>query len=329
MLSIFLVACLTAAKGQLKDFYSDVDLIVWVVNDVNAVAEGWKNIGFRSIEDQGRINLSKLVYKSSEAETEIHLYKAYLGGARVLWIQPIRGAGAFSEFLRKNGNGVFALVHDVPLQVDMVEEIGRLNSLGVKVLQQGQIMASNQPLRLTFMQTGKKGKYALGFLNGPSVIFEDYSVNNELGMQFNQFAFAIKEKSAGKVSSYWEKLGFPAMEITHGETWGKEYYGKPADFDMQLGWYRYGEVVYEWCIPLQSPTVYEDHIKKYGEGFQHLGFSVQDMDEAIRYFEERGFEISMSGGWGDKGQPGSGRFAYVDTEGIGGETIELLWNYTE
>jgi hypothetical protein len=53
------------------------------------------------------------------------------------------------------------------------------------------------------------------------------------------------------------------------------------------------------------------------------------MDDAIRYFEDKGFKVSMTGGWGEKGKPGSGKFAYVDTEGIGGETIELLWNYTE
>jgi hypothetical protein len=51
------------------------------------------------------------------------------------------------------------------------------------------------------------------------------------------------------------------------------------------------------------------------------------MDQAIAFFKDHGYEISMSGGWGDRGKPGSGRFAYVDTGKIGGETIELLWSY--
>ena len=37
----------------------------------------------------------------------------------------------------------------------------------------------------------------------------------------------------------------------------------------------------------------------------------------------------MSGGWGEEGKPGSGKFAYVDTEEFGGESIELLWSYKE
>jgi hypothetical protein len=318
-----------SAKCQPQEFYTKVDLIVWVVNDVKSVAEGWKSIGFKSISDRGITNLSKLTYKGKVAQTKIHLYYAYLGGAKVLWIQPLSGNSAFSEFLRKNGNGVFALMHNVPTQIDLVREVQRLNKLGVNVLQKGQVMAGKNPLVMTYMQTSKKGKYALGLFTGQTRIVDDRELKNELGMEFNQFAFAIKASNTKKVSNYWEKLGFPPMQITHGETWGKQYYGQPADFDMELGWYRYGEIVYEWCIPLKPPTVYEDHIKKYGEGFQHFGFKVNNMDEAIKYFEDRGFQISMSGGWGEKGKPGSGRFAYVNTEGIGGETIELLWSFKE
>jgi len=327
--SIVFLSIAAFASSQPKEFYTKVDLMIWVVNDVQSVAEGWEKIGFKSITDQGKRTLNNMTFKGETANTEIHLYTAYLGGAKIFWIQPLSGKSAFSEFLRNNGNGVFALMHDVSVQVDLISEVQRLNGLGVNVLQKGQVMVRKQPLTMTYMQTMKKGKYALGFLTGPTDLFSEYSVNNDLGMEFNQFAFAIKASSVDNVSGYWEKLGFPPMQITHGDSWDKQYYGEPADFDMKLGWYRYGEIVYEWCIPLKPPTVYEDHIKKYGEGFQHMGFKVNDMDEAIRHFEDRGFKISMSGGWGEKGKPGSGRFAYVNTEEIGGETIELLWSFKE
>ena len=125
--------------SQPKEFYTKVDLIVWVVNDVQAVAEGWTKIGFKSIKDRGKINLSNLTFKGEMAKTEIHLYTAYLGGAKILWIQPLGGNSAFSEFLRDNGNGVFALMHDVPAQFEVVSEVQRLNNLGVNVLQKGHI----------------------------------------------------------------------------------------------------------------------------------------------------------------------------------------------
>lgn len=105
------------------------------------------------------------------------------------------------------------------------------------------------------------------------------------------------------------------------------YRGQPADFEMNLGWQRHGNIVYEWCLPLKSPTVYEDHMKEHGEGIQHFGFSVTDIDAVIQDYRAKEFSVSMSGAWGEKNQPGSGRFAYIDLESAGGLTMELLWNY--
>jgi hypothetical protein len=204
------------------------------------------------------------------------------------------------------------------------QEIDRFSDLGVGVVLRGNVPTDEGPVNFVFLDTQKKGKYVLGLITGPNDL-QDSGGYNQLGMKFSQYAFAISDPEP--VSSFWAAVGFPPLEITHGETWGKEYYGKPADFDMKLGWQRHGKIVYEWCIPLKEPTVYLDHIKSHGEGIQHLGFTVKDMDQAIKFFQDKGYRISMSGGWGEKGKSGSGRFAYVNTEEAGGETIELLWSY--
>jgi len=68
------------------------------------------------------------------------------------------------------------------------------------------------------------------------------------------------------------------MQFTHGELTDLKYRGKPADFDMRLGWQRHGNVVYEWIQSLQGPDVYLDHMKVHGEGSHHLAFDVTDMD---------------------------------------------------
>lgn len=329
ILTLLLAGILISLTGktQPQPFYKEVDLIIWIVSDVQKVADGWESVGFSSITDHGQIAAQDLKYKGNLNDSEIHLASALLGGAQILWIQPVNGNNAFSRFLKKNGDGVFSLVHSVPSQANLNMEINRLTNLGVPVLQTCRLMIDNKSLDLTFMQTDTDGKYCLGYVEPHDMLFEENANNNALNMIFSQFAFAIKPGSVEKVSGYWEKLGFPPMEVTHGETWGKEYYGVPSDFDMELGWHRFGKIVYEWCIPLKPPTVYEDHIKKYGEGFQHFGFRVEDMDQAIDFFEDKDYKVSMSGGWGEKGKPGSGRFAYVDLEGIGGETIELLWSF--
>jgi catechol 2,3-dioxygenase-like lactoylglutathione lyase family enzyme len=79
---------------------------------------------------------------------------------------------------------------------------------------------------------------------------------------------------------------------------------------------------------LKGPNVYQDYIAKHGEGFHHIAFNVPDMDAAIARWNALGYPLTMSGGWGEKGAPGSGRFAYHDTQAAGGIDIELLWNYS-
>lgn len=307
------------AYPQLPDCYKKVDRVVWVVQDLNQVVKGWKDLGFRDFINYGMVPL-----RMEGRQVNVYMASGNLGGAHITWIQPNSGDHVFSRFLESNGDGAFALMHRVGSIKALDSEVNRLKGTGVEVLARGDVETDAGKVSFVMMDTREKGKYVLGLLEGPDDLSET-SGNNEVGLDFSQFAFAIRNPKP--VSKYWEKLGFPAMEVTPGTSWGKEYYGEPADFEMNLGWQRHGNIVYEWCIPLRGPTVYHDHIEKYDEGIQHFGFGVPDMDEAIAFFESKGYRISMSGGWGDKGKPGSGRFAYVDTEQIGGETIELLWSY--
>jgi catechol 2,3-dioxygenase-like lactoylglutathione lyase family enzyme len=134
-------------------------------------------------------------------------------------------------------------------------------------------------------------------------------------------------RSLEKVSAYWERLGFPAMDITHGPLTDLVHRGQPGRFDQRLGWHRHGTVTWEWIEPLAGPTVYEEHLKEHGEGFHHFAFDVPDMDAACAAWEALGVPIVQSGAWGEKGKPGSGRFAYAATDAFGGVTTEFLWNH--
>ena len=84
---------------------------------------------------------------------------------------------------------------------------------------------------------------------------------------------------------------------------------------------------YEWIQPTKGPTTYLDHMAKYGEGIHHIAFAVSDIEREAGDWSKAGFPTSQSGAWGDRDQPGYGRFAYQDTHAIGGTEVELLWNY--
>jgi methylmalonyl-CoA/ethylmalonyl-CoA epimerase len=113
-------------------------------------------------------------------------------------------------------------------------------------------------------------------------------------------------KDLDHVKAGWEKLGFPAMEITHGPLFDLVYRGQRGRFDQKLGWHRHGTITWEWIEPLAGPTVYEDFLKEHGEGFHHFAFDVPDIDAAGASWEALGVPIVQCGAWGEKGKPGSG-----------------------
>ena len=89
--------------------------------------------------------------------------------------------------------------------------------------------------------------------------------------------------------------------------------GQPVDFSMlgaecevQPG------LVFELVQPLDGPSIYKEHLEKYGEGVQHIAcmmHSQGDSDEFKRTWEARGAKVLMGGRIGDTIE-----FYYLDTE---------------
>ena len=203
--------------------------------------------------------------------------------------------------------------------------MARLAKLGVGVLQRGEVATPAGRLTIAYMDTAAEGKYVLGLVHDEAPRPAPEAPPTATPLKLSQYALVVR--SLEKVSAYWEKLGFPAMEITHGPLTDLVYRGQPGKFDQRLGWHRHGTITWEWIEPVAGPTVYEDFLKEHGEGFHHFAFDVPDIDAAAAFFEARGAPVVQSGAWGEKGKPGSGRFAYAATDAFGGVTTEFLWNF--
>lgn len=321
----FLIAC--PVLGQPPDFYGSVDRIVWVVEDIDRTVEGWRKLGFTDIVDKGEVDL-EVQFRTKPASAAMRVVSGRFGDVPVHWIHPLGGANAYTEFLKKHGDGIFSLVHRTPTLQAYQEEIGRLKALGVDVLQSGTVKSDAGPISYTFMDTEPEGKYVLGLLHVPGPIGQPHLAvpgGNASGRRVAQYAFVARELEP--VSAFWAKLGWPEMSYTHPQMRDLRYRGQPGQFDMRLGWQRHGKVVYEWILPLKGPEVYSDHLERHGEGVHHLAFQVEDMDREIAEWQAKGFPLGMAGAWGEKDKPGSGRFAYMDTHSIGGLDVELLWDY--
>ena len=127
------------------------------------------------------------------------------------------------------------------------------------------------------------------------------------------------------VFDYYKKIGLPMSSINRdNKGLLRRYRGKEGDLRMHMGWGKMGSTTLEMLQPTRGWSVYNDYLKKYGDGFHHIAFMVDDMDKAIAVMQERGVAVSQDGAWGKTEV--EGRFAYLETDLIGGLSIELLWS---
>ncbi len=323
LLTLTLCACshkTTKVPAHLKH----VDQVLWIVDDLDNVMAHWQDLGFRQILVQDTLEAE---LKSQGTTIPLTMARANLGGAHIVWIQPLEKSSVFAKFHSGYGDGAMSLVHRMANEEQLQRELERLSGLGVNVLEELSLSTGQGNLKYTLMDTRTDGKYVLGYTCVDPFPWQELTAENRHHLKLNQYAFAIRK--AEPVSAFWAKIGFPEFEINHPVLGDTKYYGEIVDHELIQGWQRHGTVAYEWCIPVKPPIVYEDHINLHGEGIHHLAFSVSDMDAALQDYAARGYVNTMGGTWGERGKPGSGRYEYIGLEDAGGVTMELLWNYTE
>ena len=94
--------------------------------------------------------------------------------------------------------------------------------------------------------------------------------------------------------------------------------GKPADFKLKSAFYQSGQVIFEVISVLEGETIYGEWLREKGEGLHHLGYDIEDMEEWIDYYKERGIGVLQSGE-----RPGV-KWAYLDTLPYTGMIVELI-----
>lgn len=93
-----------------------------------------------------------------------------------------------------------------------------------------------------------------------------------------------------------------------------------------------GGMVYEVIQPVSGPTIFEEFLDKKGEGIHHVAYDCNGvpMEERVRAFAERGYEMVQGGSW-----IGESRFAFFESAeqemGTFFETIAFPdgWEYPE
>jgi catechol 2,3-dioxygenase-like lactoylglutathione lyase family enzyme len=309
--------------AQLPEYYKTVNRLVWVVENIDRVRPAWEAFGLSDIQAFPNIQLTG-TYRGVPQTIYAWQITGRLGSLTIDMVQPAEGQrNAYTRFLGSHGDGVLAIVHEVPDRAALDREIARMRSQGVEVLQQVTMPGAKGSTTYTFFDTEAEGKYVLGLVYGPGGLpkASDAAVVSHFGAVV---------WDAGAVSRFWERLGLPSFPMQHATPRPDgRYHGEPLSLAFEVGYQRHTQFRYEWISPPPSPpNIYADFLNRHGrEGIQHIGLPVEELDRAVAAYEKRGYRVAQAGAWGDVGKPGSGRYAYMNTDSVGGIVVELLQSY--
>jgi methylmalonyl-CoA/ethylmalonyl-CoA epimerase len=144
-----------------------------------------------------------------------------------------------------------------------------------------------------------------------------------LSAQFKQFALVVEDLDES-VRRWHDHLGigpWTAWHLGPQILQDMTYYGKPVSFEFRhaLAWQ--GEIQFELVQPVSGPSIFADHLDRYGPGLHHVGKFVTDHPAAVRAILADGFTpIQSAHGYGAEGD---GAFAYFELPGLG-LIVELI-----
>jgi hypothetical protein len=118
-------------------------------------------------------------------------------------------------------------------------------------------------------------------------------------------------------------LGMPQSPITTtrpGQEVKVVYRGKPSSGRAKLAFFKTGQVVLELIEPVGGDTAWKEYLDQYGEGVQHIGIQVTDLEGSVRRIQQLGYPEIHRGRY-DKD---NGTYVYFDTVKQLGTVVELL-----
>ena len=324
LLRCLAVMCFLAGSchAQLPEYYQTINRVTWLSPNIDASLPTWIALGMTDIHRYANI---KAVGTDHGKPTTIYVEQVTgrLGNLTVNFLQPAKGQlNSYNDFLEKHKDGIFSVVHEVPTTDAMDKEIQRMASLGVRVLQQATFEIDHTPVTYTYFDTEPQGKYVLGLVYWPGGAPQPLAQKT-----VSHIAPVVRDAAA--VIDFWQKLGFPGFELEHATPRDdSRYRGQPLLLAFEVGFQRLGTISYEWIQPPSTPAnIYEDFLKRHGEGIQHIGMPVDDLAKTTAGYEKLGFSVWQAGAWGDIGKPDSGQHHYMDTDKIGGVSVELIHAY--
>jgi len=136
----------------------------------------------------------------------------------------------------------------------------------------------------------------------------------------NFFQIGIVVRSIDDTLNYYQKVfGFGPFEIRYVDYPTATYFGEKAGYRGKRAFFNLGPIQVELLELIDGQTIHEDFLRDKGEGLHHIGFSVENLEEAKEKAASRGLKVIQ-----DYVRPDGSGFAYLDSDRIGGVLFELI-----
>ena len=136
--------------------------------------------------------------------------------------------------------------------------------------------------------------------------------------QIDQVGVVVKDLD--KAVEYYSSFGIGPFEPLKLKRIERTVYGKKVtDLENMSRVTRMGQVQFELVQPVSGESIQKEFLEKRGEGINHLGFLVDDIDKEVNKLVAKGFKVISSVRY-----LGGGGVAYFDTDRIGGVLFELI-----
>jgi catechol 2,3-dioxygenase-like lactoylglutathione lyase family enzyme len=240
-------------------------------------------------------------------------YRATIGEVGLELIQPGTEDSLWRRFLEEKGEGI---VH-LGFSTDDLEGGTRwCENAGLKTLYKKTFHGGG----MTGFDTREHGGAVLELSKYPPEAIAKIEKSRPPYSYVHHVGFVVR--SVDEAVKYFEGIGFGPFAPLRlvGERTERTMFGKPTPFRLKNAGAHIGttKVELEFLQPLESSPVQEEFLEKRGEGANHLGFKVGDVEKEAARLKEKGFDVILTVAFtsGTKCQ-------YIDTRNRGGMLVEF------
>ena len=76
---------------------------------------------------------------------------------------------------------------------------------------------------------------------------------------------------------------------------GRKYFGKEGNFAARIALFDFCNIQFEYMMPTEGESIWQDFLDEHGEGLQHVSFRVKNFEDAAAQMAQAGAVAEMQG----------------------------------